>query len=745
MKKVLKKLICVISTVLLVGCSFVMAVSADSILPYTTYTYTRSGDMVESPDVYTIENNIKPADKNGKVLNYPTDFSMDLKGNFLIADNGNNRVVCFDKDGNELWQLDSLSLNGETFPLNQPYCILQSESGNYYISDAGPANENGDPLGDGRIYKLDSNRNLIEVFKKPKISQLADDGISYNYKPLRFVVDSAERIYVIAESVNQGFIQLNKNGEFQGFIGAPDVTYDAWELILREFSTEEQKSRMESFVPTEYCGVDIDTDGFIYATTQTYEQSDINSVIVSQVGKGAKGNTTSSMEMIRKINASGTDILRRTGAFSPIGDVLIPNIGVNGAPKLTASITRDQLTVTGSSKFVDITTLHSGMYAAVDINRNRIFLYDYDGNLICVFGSRGTRFDSFSNPVAIEYFDGNLYVLNSKQGSVSVCKLTDYGTDLFNACTAQYEGDVEQTLALWNKVLVQNTNCELAYDAIGKAYLDFEEAETAMRYFKLSSNHDYYSQAYKIYRDDFVGQNFLWVICAIIAVFGLIAVFKRLMQKIGNHQSTMGRMISKSNYCFYTLVHPFDGFYCLKHEKRGSAVLGVIQILILGLTSVLKTNASGYCFNYNDIRYENILFTYLTVILPYFLFTIANWCLITLFDGKGTYKDIIVLTGCSTIPLSIANFIYFILSHICVVDEAALMSIFITIGTIWMVFLFFAATVSIHDYTAGKSIVSLLCTVLCIVIIIFLALFLYDVISQIIDFITMLYNDLSIR
>lgn len=745
MKKFLIRIITVLSVLVLIVCASAVGAAADDTLPYTTYTYTRSGDMVESPDVYTVTETLSLKDASGKGLNFPTDFSTDSYGNFLVADNQNNRVVCFDISGKLLWELTSLELNGDIYNITQPYCVLQSDKGNYYISDIGTLNENGEPTGDGRIFKLDSNRKLICVFTKPKITQLADDGISYSYKPLRFVVDSAERMYIIAENVNQGFIQLNKDGEFQGFIGAPDVTYDVLELLVRIFSTKAQKARMQSFVPTEYSGVDIDSDGFIFATTQTYEQSDINGVITSQLGVGAQGNTNSSTEMIRKINASGTDVLRRRGAFSPIGDVLLPNIGINGAPKLSSSIIRNQVTVSGSSRFVDICTMNSGMYAALDVNRNRVFLYDYDGNLVCAFGSSGMRLDSFSNPTAIAQYDGNLYILNSQQGTVSVCEATDYGKLLLEACNAQFEGDVEQSFELWNRVLKLNTNCELAYDAIGKAYLDSEEAETAMDYFKLSSNHEYYSQAFKIYRDELMSENFIWVVCGIILFVVLLSLFKRGLKKLGTKQTALGKTVSKINYCFYTLIHPFDGFYCLKHEKRGSPVIAVVQILILGLSSVLRTNAAGYSFNYTDIRYENIIFTYLTVILPYFLFTVANWSLITLFDGKGTYKDILVFTGCSTIPLTIANFIYFALSHFCVAEESALMSIFITIGTVWMVFLFFTATVSVHDYTAVKSVISLVCTILCIVILIFIALFFYDVISQIIDFITMLYYDISIR
>ena len=743
MKKLLKRLSVLFMIALILISSMSVTVFAES--GSITYTYTRSGDMVESPDVFSVSQAAEFKDNNSVALNFPNDFSIDNDGNFLIADTGNNRVICFSKDGKELWQIKELISDGEKLSLSSPYCVVNTDDGCYYISDAGPVDSTGTPLGDGRIFKLDSEFNVIDVFGKPKVDQLADDGISYTYTPKKFVVDAVGRIYVIAQGVNQGFIQLNKDGEFQGFIGAPDVTYNPLEIIIRKFSTKEQRKRMESFVPTEYSGADIDEDGFIFATTQTYDQADIEQMIAAQVGKGAAASSNSAVETVRKLNASGDDILRRNGAFSPVGDILIPDININGSPQLKINITRNQETVTGFSKFVDICAMEDGMYATLDTVRNRVFVYDYDSNLICAFGQGSTRKSSFSNPIAICYEDNTIYVLNSLQGTINTCSLTEYGKTLFAACHAQYNGDIDESLELWNEVLIQNTNCELAYDAIGKAYLDSEDSEKATEYFKLSSNHEYYSQAYKMYRDEFIGRNFLWVIIGVLLVFVLISFVTKGMKKLGRMTNAVGRITAKINYCFYTLIHPFDGFYCLKHEKRGSMALGFIQIIILGISSVLCTNASGYNFNYVDPRYENIFFTFLTVILPYVLFTVSNWCLITLFDGKGTYKDIVVFTGCSTIPMAISNFIYFILSYICVEDEAALMTVFTTIGLVWTLFMFFTATISIHDYTPAKALLSLLCTVLGIVIIVFIILFFYDVISQILGFIRMIYSDLSVR
>ena len=745
MKKTGKRLVCLLAAALLFTAAFAASADSPSESPFATYTYTRSGDMVYSPALYELADTVQLRDSQGGALRFPTDFSVDNNGNLLVTDNGNNRVLCYDSDWNVLWELRELSLDGETYSLSGPYCTLQAADGCYYISDSGPADEGGNFLGDGRIYKLDSERRLIAVFRKPEVSQLADDGISYSYMPQRFVVDDAGRLYVIAQNVNEGFLQLDKNGEFQGFIGAPPVTYDAWQILLRRFSTKEQRKRMESYVPTEYSGIDLDEDGFLFAVTQTYDQENINTVISSQINRGALNNSVSSNEMIRKINASGADILRRRGAFSPIGDILIPNISVNGSPKLTSDVISNQETVLGSSKFVDIKALGSGMYAALDSNRSRVFLYDNDGNLLGAFGSAGERQSSFSNPVAIESHNSKLYVLNAQQATVTVCTPTAYGEQLLDACRAQYDTGTDLPVEEWEAILEQNSNCELAYDAIGKYYLDSDDAAKAMEYFKLSNNRYYYSEAFKLYRSDVAGRYFVWILLGIAAAVAALFGVKKLLAVLGRMPNRAGGVIAKSNYCFYSLIHPFDGFYCQKHERRGSVGLAVLQLVMLGVSSVLMQNASGFIFNYTDARYENILFTFLTVILPYLFFVLSNWCFNTLFDGKGTLGNILVFTGCATIPLTIANFLYFLFSFVLSADEAAILSIFTIVGAGWMVLLFVAATISVHDYTFAKAVVSLLCSILGIVILVFVLMFFYDIISKIVSFGEMLYYDLSIR
>lgn len=82
-------------------------------------------------------------------------------------------------------------------------------------------------------------------------------------------------MYVVAEGINQGLIELNETGAFSTFLGAPSVTPDFFELIWRKFATKEQLAQLEKYVPTEYDAVTIDSDGFLFAVSKNAENTPI--------------------------------------------------------------------------------------------------------------------------------------------------------------------------------------------------------------------------------------------------------------------------------------------------------------------------------------------------------------------------------------------------------------------------------------------------------------------------------------
>lgn len=135
-------------------------------------------------------------------------------------------------------------------------------------------------------------------------------GENFVYQPTALVVDTAGRMYVIARNINQGLMEFDESGRFKGFMGANKVNIDPWQVLLKRFSTQEMIARMEQTVPTEYNGITIDAEGFIYTTTSTLSDSVIYSVIQSR-------STDERYSPIRKLNASGADVLQRQGAFMP--------------------------------------------------------------------------------------------------------------------------------------------------------------------------------------------------------------------------------------------------------------------------------------------------------------------------------------------------------------------------------------------------------------------------------------------
>ncbi len=51
--------------------------------------------------------------------------------------------------------------------------------------------------------------------------------------------------------------------------------------------------------------------------------------------------------------------------------------------------------------------------------------------------------------------------------------------------------------------------------------------------------------------------------------------------------------MSKVKYLFYTLTHPMDGFYEIRHRGRGSVLIAVISVILFSFVfSINKITAS---------------------------------------------------------------------------------------------------------------------------------------------------------
>lgn len=78
-------------------------------------------------------------------------------------------------------------------------------------------------------------------------------------------------------------------------------------------------------------------------------------------------------------------------------------------------------------------------------------------------------------------------------------------------------------------------------------------------------------------------------------------------------------------------------------------------------------------------------------------------------------------------------------------EETAFYYLVMSISTIWFLALLFVGTMTVHQYSAFKTIITMLLTVIVMGIIVFLGTLVLSMMQQIIDFIINIYREIIFR
>lgn len=198
-------------------------------------------------------------------------------------------------------------------------------------------------------------------------------------------------------------------------------------------------------------------------------------------------------------------------------------------------------------------------------------------------------------------------------------------------------------------------------------------------------------------------------------------------------------------YALHIIVHPFDGFYDMRHEKRGNMWSSMIIYVLFIESMLLQQQYGGFVmFDYNPRSY-NVLRSAITIILPIVLFCIANWSFTALTDGEGRFVDIVMAMGYALLPAAITNIIGTLMSNVVIENEIDFVNMVFGIGMIWSGLLIFAGILTIHQFTVKKTLFTLVITAFGMVFIVFLALLFGSIIDRLISFITGLITEIRLR
>ena len=713
------KIICALFIIIMLASLVATAVSAGS--AYQTYTYSIGGYALYSPDAYVADANIITSDKMGLELPLSTNVSdliTDDKGNVYIADTGNNRIVCLDryyqyKEGVSGFIIDTfVNDKGVADKLNAPQGLYVTED-RIWVCDTGKQ----------RIVVFDRNGEFVKIIEAPKSNLFGDNAL---YKPVAIAVDQYNRLFVVSSSTYQGIIVMTEDGEFTGFIGAQATTLSAWDILWRTFQTDEQVAQQTDNLSTEFNNITIDKDGFIFVTTSGIEEASIESAIK---GKSKDGK----FMPVKMLNTNGNEIMKRNGFWPPAGEVDF------------STSTGDE--ITGASTITDVAIGPEGTWSIIDSKRQRIYTYDANGNLLFAFGDSGRLVGNLQLVKAITYQGDKLLVLDYATSAITVFKRTDYGNILISAIEAENDRDFNLAINRWTEVLQRNSNFDAAYVGIGQAMYLNGEYEESLEYFEAAYDTTNWSKSFQEIRKLWMSDYFLVLILIIVAIIVGFAYCNKFITKVNKKASTSGKKKTFGEelaYGFYVILHPFDGFWDLKHEKRGSIRASAVFIAATVIAFFYQSIGQGYLLNPEGL-YQSIWTQIIGVLIPLLLFVIANWCLTTLFEGEGSFKDIFIACSYSLLPVPMLLIPVTIASNVVTLAEVDIISFISTLAFIWLGILVVFGTQVTHDYTMGKNIITILGTIVGMVFIMFIVLLFSTLVGKMVGLVTNIITEIRYR
>lgn len=195
----------------------------------------------------------------------------------------------------------------------------------------------------------------------------------------------------------------------------------------------------------------------------------------------------------------------------------------------------------------------------------------------------------------------------------------------------------------------------------------------------------------------------------------------------------------------HLIVHPFDGYWDLKYENRGRLGVAFSVLALVVLTMIVQRQYAGFLVNFNDLRRLNSIDELLFFVLPFFLWCISNWSVTTLMGGEGKFKEILMASAYALIPMVLIYPPMTLASRFMVQEETVFYYLLNTVALIWFVLLLFVGTMTVHQYSPSKTVLTMFLSVIVMLVIVFLGTLVFSMMQQIYSFIVNVYREIIFR
>jgi hypothetical protein len=135
----------------------------------------------------------------------------------------------------------------------------------------------------------------------------------------------------------------------------------------------------------------------------------------------------------------------------------------------------------------------------------------------------------------------------------------------------------------------------------------------------------------------------------------------------------------------------------------------------------------------------------ISILVPLFLFVLANWCLTTLMEGEGSFKDIFIASSYSLMPLILLIIPATLGSNWVSTTEVAIVEMVTTIAFVWVALLLFFGTMITHDYSLFKNLITIVGTVVAMAFIVFLVLLFSMLLAKLVGLVSNIITEIQYR
>ena len=198
-------------------------------------------------------------------------------------------------------------------------------------------------------------------------------------------------------------------------------------------------------------------------------------------------------------------------------------------------------------------------------------------------------------------------------------------------------------------------------------------------------------------------------------------------------------------YALYVILHPFDGFWDLTHEKRGSMAAAHTIVILTVLTHLWDKRFTSFMLNNTQWSKFSIVMNTLGILVPLVIWVVANWCVTTLFDGKGRMREIYMGTAYALTPYPLIGLPMIVISNMVTKEEGVFYTYFNVFALIWAGFLILCAVLMIHDYSLLGGILAVIFSIVGMAVIMFIVLLFFSLISDAVMYVVSIYKEIVFR